>query len=187
MIYHKQWFLILLISFHFVGCLKGKETDEQKREQTLLIFENFQKSLQAELSSSIQKSGTTGAIDKCKIVSPEMEHNYSKENVIIKRISDKPRNPEHKAEDWESSVIKKWKDEIAEGKKPSIAEKVTNGEYKVLKPILIGNALCLQCHGDKEKIDPATLKMIQEKYPNDMAVDYKLNEVRGAFLGIWKK
>jgi hypothetical protein len=40
--------------------------------------------------------------------------------------------------------------------------------------------MCLNCHGDKiTQIKPDTWKTLQEKYPADLAFDYKEGELRG--------
>lgn len=176
----------LIVGFTLFSCKKKEEDISQKKQETLEIFSEFQKNLKNELLTSIKNSGTAGAIDKCKTVSPEMETKFSNEKFTLTRISDKPRNPDHQAEGWELSVLKSWKEDVAQGKKPEVVVKTNKNEVKILKPIMIGNALCLQCHGKTEEIEIETLQVIQEKYPNDQATGYEMNELRGAFLGIMK-
>lgn len=41
---------------------------------------------------------------------------------------------------------------------------------------------CLKCHGNKATdIDVATQEIIDARYPNDLATDYKLGDFRGAW------
>ena len=43
--------------------------------------------------------------------------------------------------------------------------------------------MCLQCHGSKGiDIAPETLKVIEEKYPNDQATGYTENQLRGIWV-----
>jgi hypothetical protein len=48
-------------------------------------------------------------------------------------------------------------------------------------PILTGK-MCLQCHGIKnEDINPETSSILKKLYPNDKAIGYKENDLRGLF------
>lgn len=49
-------------------------------------------------------------------------------------------------------------------------------------PIVLGMPLCLQCHGKAEDRNAAAFSLIQDFYPNDMAIDYGLGDLRG----IWR-
>jgi hypothetical protein len=43
--------------------------------------------------------------------------------------------------------------------------------------------MCLSCHGSvKQNISAETLKVINENYPDDKAIGYGLNELRGLFV-----
>jgi hypothetical protein len=60
------------------------------------------------------------------------------------------------------------------------------GEQWVFAPILT-NGMCLQCHGEPgSDVDETTLAVIRKKYPNDLAIDYGLNELRGIWKVSWK-
>ncbi len=45
---------------------------------------------------------------------------------------------------------------------------------------MLGNPLCLQCHGTpNQDIAPETLAAIQKLYPGDKATGFKLGDLRG--------
>ena len=44
------------------------------------------------------------------------------------------------------------------------------------------NSMCLQCHGSEKDIKPATLAKIKSLYPNDKAIGYQENEMRGLMV-----
>ena len=62
--------------------------------------------------------------------------------------------------------------------------KVTEGNGKILAYYPIEtNEMCLKCHGMPNKtIDAASMAAIKNKYPNDKAIGYKINEIRGIFV-----
>ena len=48
---------------------------------------------------------------------------------------------------------------------------------------IITNELCMQCHGQTgQQISPGTLAKITALYPNDKAVNYKVNQLRGIWV-----
>ena len=56
-------------------------------------------------------------------------------------------------------------------------QNIVTGYY----PILTGK-MCLQCHGIKnEDINPETSSILKKLYPNDKAIGYKENDLRGLF------
>lgn len=42
--------------------------------------------------------------------------------------------------------------------------------------------MCLQCHGSEKDIKPETLAKIKSLYPNDKAIGYQENEMRGLMV-----
>jgi cytochrome c len=48
------------------------------------------------------------------------------------------------------------------------------------KPIVINNALCLNCHGEVgAAVTEETYALIREKYPNDNATGHQMGDLRG--------
>lgn len=132
------------------------------------------------LMKAIQTSGTVGAVSFCNLEALKLTDSISvMKNAIIKRVSDKPRNVKNRANTEELGYIELFKRMVAsdDGVKPII--NVADGEVDFYYPITT-NAMCLQCHGKPEKqIGIETLAMLKERYPEDMAVGYDVNEVRG--------
>lgn len=161
--------------------------EETKKAETLEIFKGFKTELQSELKQAITAGGTVNAIGVCAQVSPEMEKRVSEEHgLTLKRVSDNYRNPSHVPDEIENKTIQRWKDEMSQGMKPAVYTQKSNGEFRVIAPIIIDNATCLKCHGSESEIDRATLEKIQVVYPDDKAKGYKMGDVRGAFSASWK-
>ncbi len=132
------------------------------------------------LVKAISEKGTIGAIEFCKTNASSITDSVSvMNNVIIKRVSDKPRNPENIANDEELGYITYFQKLVAAGREPKPIVLREDGEVDFYYPITT-NAMCLQCHGKPtEQVTPKTLTTLKNLYPSDQAVGYDVNEVRG--------
>ncbi|WP_291866424.1 DUF3365 domain-containing protein [Maribacter sp.] len=132
------------------------------------------------LMRTIKEKGTVGAVEFCNIKAITLTDSISViNNALIKRVSDKPRNPKNKANATELGHINTFKKLVSEEKEINpIVEKV-NKKIHFYYPIKT-NSMCLQCHGKSLKnIEIATMATLKVLYPNDKAIDYDVNEVRG--------
>ncbi|MCZ7615455.1 MAG: DUF3365 domain-containing protein [Ignavibacteriaceae bacterium] len=97
----------------------------------------------------------------------------------------KNRNVNNAPDDFEKRVLNKFtlmqlNNELYDDSE--YAEIVEEGEFKYLrylKPILV-QAECLNCHGSENDISPEVEQLINQEYPNDNAVGYKIGDLRGA-------
>jgi len=89
-------------------------------------------------------------------------------DIVIRTVSDRPRNIENKANDFELEMIQYFKENPEEIDNFVQKEKI----YYYTKPLFIKES-CLQCHGKREEAIPS----IRDKY--ETAYDYKLGEIRG--------
>lgn len=132
------------------------------------------------LMSKIQKEGTVAALEFCNLKAyPLTDSMAISLNAKIKRVSDKPRNPNNKANKNELEYIAIFKRDVLNDKE-SEPIVVQNSEHvNVYYPIKT-NGKCLQCHGNKTaQIEPKTMSRILKLYPNDKAIGYDINQVRG--------
>lgn len=150
------------------------------KENGLRIALETKAVLSKNLMGKIQKQGTIAAIEFCNIKAlPLTDSMALVNNVFIKRVSDKPRNSKNKATLEEEKYIDIFKENIKKDKdsEPILVEK--NNIASVYYPI-VTNSMCLQCHGNlKGEVSDDTFAVIQKKYPNDKAIGYDINEVRG--------
>lgn len=135
------------------------------------------------LMGTIQKSGTLAAVEFCNIQAYPLTDSMSVAyNAHIKRVSDKPRNPENQASSKELQYIESFKKAIANNEEPKPILEETATDVSFYYPITT-NSMCLQCHGTPNKeLDTEAYKTIKALYPRDMAIGYGVNEVRG----IWR-
>ncbi|WP_225035707.1 DUF3365 domain-containing protein [Winogradskyella sp. SM1960] len=132
------------------------------------------------LMGTIQKKGTLEALDFCNVQAyPLTDSMAVVHNATIKRVTDKPRNPNNKANTEELEYINNFKQVIANSEESKPLVKEMDDKVKVYYPITTNN-MCLQCHGKLNKtIEASTLARIKNLYPMDKAIGYDINEVRG--------
>jgi hypothetical protein len=152
---------------------KPKSIDEIGLEYAL----STKKVLGNNLMGAIQKKGTLAALEFCNLKAIALTDSIAtKHNATIKRVSDRNRNPNNKANAEELKYIAQFKIDMAAKKeiKPVVLEK--GAKIQFYYPIET-NTICLQCHG--KQIKPNVLNQILKLYPNDLAVGYNESEVRG--------
>lgn len=129
------------------------------------------------LMEAIQQKGTMEALTFCNIQAIPLTDSMSTQfNATIKRVSDKNRNPNNKANEEELNYITQFKKDLVDKKdiKPVALEK--GDKIQFYYPIET-NTMCLQCHG--KQIKPEVQRQILKLYPKDLAIGYDENEVRG--------
>lgn len=164
---------------------KEQNTTQQKSsyaERGLKYALSTKAVLGKNLMGTIQKKGTVEALSFCnERAYPLTDSMSTVHRVSIKRVSDQPRNPNNKANNEELKYINTFKEMIANKLEPQAIVKETDSTARVYYPI-ITNTMCLQCHGKPEAIEKSTLSKIKVLYPNDKAIGYNSNQVRG----IWR-
>jgi nitrate reductase cytochrome c-type subunit len=131
------------------------------------------------LMESIQQKGTLEALAFCNHQAiPLTDSMATKYNATIKRVSDKNRNPNNKANTEELKYIAQFKKDLATKQEiqPVVIEK--GDKIQFYYPIET-NTMCLQCHGKPEQIQPEVRAKTLQLYPKDLAIGYSENEVRG--------
>ena len=137
------------------------------------------------LMGTIQKKGTIAALEFCNIQAMPLTDSMSVHyNAVIKRVSDKNRNPNNKANLEELYYINYFKNVVAEKQKIEAVVLEKLNKIQFYYPIET-NTMCLQCHGTQIKSDVAS--QILKLYPKDLAVGYKENEVRGIWSITFEK
>ena len=89
--------------------------------------------------------------------------------IMLRTVSDRPRNPDNMANEKEKLIIEEFKKTSS---KKYIFQEDANYKYSYYEPLYITET-CLSCHGSKENAP----ELIQKRY--DKAYNYKLNDLRG--------
>jgi hypothetical protein len=135
------------------------------------------------LMGKIQKEGVENALIFCNENAISLTENKENEfNVSISRVSDKPRNKANQANEDETKLIAFYQSELAAGREPKGQIVRSPNGTNIFHAPIVTNDMCLKCHGTKTYIDKNVFDKINLLYPNDKAVGYSINEVRG----IWR-
>lgn len=181
--------LVGILSVFLVQCNKESGNKgiipERKEEIKSLTKEDFKniaeqtkKNLVGNLTKQISENGAEKALEFCNVNAIPLTQKLEAENgVMVKRVSDKNRYPENAANATELKIIEQFKTQLA--KKEELKATMENGVFYA--PITT-NAMCLQCHGSEKEMKPEVLAKIKSFYPNDKALGYKENELRGLMV-----
>ncbi len=186
--------IVLAISLFISGCSGDNEKISKPSAEEInqikpigdKISKELVMTLQKELKAAVQKGGLNEAINVCNMKAVPLTKivaDATDRVVHIKRTSYKFRNPDNAPDKAEMAALDHYKSLIEEQKEipPYYIQKIKkDGKtyYNYYKPMKV-KAICLNCHGDTEKIKPETLKEIYELYPDDRAVNYKDGDFRG--------
>ena len=97
--------------------------------------------------SQITANGTEAALSFCNVQAiPLTDSMALAQSVQIKRVSDRPRNPDNRANEKELDYILSQKESLSKGEAPKPMSFEDNGLTIGYYPIMT-NAMCLQCHG----------------------------------------
>ncbi|TXE16745.1 DUF3365 domain-containing protein [Psychroserpens burtonensis] len=140
------------------------------------------------LMGILQKKGTIEALTFCNTKAyPLTDSMATVHNATIKRVTDKPRNPDNIANSEELIYIEKFKERVFNEDEIDPIVIQLNDKVQFYYPI-ITNSMCLQCHGKpNETIKKDVLNTIAQFYPKDKAIGYEINEVRGLWSVSFEK
>ncbi len=135
------------------------------------------------LMTALQDSGKYHALSFCNVRAIPLTDSMS-QNLAhsIKRVSDKARNPNNRASQFERDILAQFRTQLENGEEPEgqIA-KLASGDYAYYP--IITNAMCLQCHGEIGKdLDSDFYKELKKLYPQDEAIGYQTNQLRGMWV-----
>ncbi|MFW5659709.1 MAG: Tll0287-like domain-containing protein [Bacteroidota bacterium] len=150
------------------------------------ITDASQKTLLGNVKSAMQRGGPPEAVEYCNLQAMPLTDSLSKVyGVTISRISERNRNPDNTPNDGvDKEILQRYHKHFeAQQALQTRLVKGQDDQLRFYKPIFIGMPTCLKCHGDPNSdIAPATLKLLDEKYPQDEARGYKQGDLRG----MWK-
>ncbi|MCM4159836.1 DUF3365 domain-containing protein [Antarcticibacterium flavum] len=190
----KNFLLICLFSALLFSCREKETTNpepepaaenttefnkEDVAEKGMKYAQTTQQLLAQNLLKAIGDKGTLHAVEFCNVEAMPLTRKMEEEhNAYIRRVSDRNRNEKNEASEQELDYIEHFKEQIATGKDPEPIVITENGRSRFYATILT-NKMCLQCHGKPEQMKPEVIKKLQDLYPNDKAIGYSENEVRG--------
>lgn len=169
-------------SYEQQGQAQIKGTGQTFKERGIQIAMAAEKHLGQQLMKQLQAHKTIDVLEYCnENALPLTQEVALKEGASIQRVSDKNRNPNNAASQEEKFLINQFRRDLAWGHEPQPVL-VDDGESVRFYYPLVTNNLCLQCHGRIQDMDHEVQQKVLQLYPNDRAVGYSENQVRG----LWK-
>jgi hypothetical protein len=146
----------------------------------------FMGSLKSILVKEMQTNGIVAAVSVCSDTAQILTNNYGiNKGIYIKRVSFKNRNINNQPDEIEAKALKYFEELNSSGKLTDTTEyfEVVSEEgvktVRFMKPIIM-QAPCLGCHGTVENIGPDVKTVLNNKYPDDKATGYQMDDLRGA-------
>jgi len=146
----------------------------------------FMGSLKSILVKEMQTNGIVAAVSVCSDTAQILTNNYGiNKGIYIKRVSFKNRNINNQPDEFEAKALKYFEELNSSGKLTDTTEyfEVISEEgvktVRFMKPIIM-QAPCLGCHGTVENIGPDVKTVLNNKYPDDKATGYQMDDLRGA-------
>ena len=159
----------------------------ERKKAAMTTTKEFAKKLGDHMKSAMQAGGPTNAVKICSEVAPQLTGEISrKTGWKVTRVGTRVRNSMLGSPDaWEQKVLTLFEERKAKGesfKKMAHSEVVEepNGKYfRFMKAIGVQGG-CLRCHGGKDDVSPEVEMLLEERYPHDLARNYKVGDLRGA-------
>ncbi|PHQ79939.1 MAG: cytochrome c family protein [Phycisphaera sp.] len=165
---------VLLLTL--TGCNKTDKTPAVPSPEAIAKAEaardELMKTLKGELIAAIGEGGPASAITVCKDRAPAIAQEVAaNHNVRIGRTSFSLRNQANTPPAWVADLIKNR----TESQNLTLAQ---DGTLHALYPVRT-KPECLLCHGDPDSTAPAIKEQITALYPQDNAMGFALNDLRG--------
>jgi hypothetical protein len=135
------------------------------------------------LKQALQSGGPASAVQFCSEQAVPIADTMSvRLKATIRRVSDRPRNPDNAAVNSELDYIAGARAALAAGNAPAPTVQQLDNQMVGYYPI-VTSVMCLQCHGSPGVgIAEDTLNALQAIYPDDKAMGYKDGQIRGIWV-----
>lgn len=146
------------------------------------LVKQFKTELQSTLLGAINENGPAYAFQVCQMRAPEIAAAHSVAGWTVKRVSTQWRNIAGRPDSTEKAML----DQFVEASTTSDFLVLTSGPdtartFHYYEKIIVRD-MCLQCHGDIQRVDQDLWKRIRVAYPYDKATGYKSGDLRGMFV-----
>jgi hypothetical protein len=136
----------------------------------------FKEQLVDALMAALEEGGPQNAIHVCRDRAPAIAAELSVDGVEMGRTSHRTRNPDNAPQAWMEPLLTSYL-ENPENTAPR-AVFIDDATIGYVEPIYV-MSFCLSCHGPS--VEPELLAEIRSVYPQDQAVGFKANDLRGLF------
>jgi hypothetical protein len=185
-------FLIVALAA-LLSCTEGKKQETADTAQTKQIEEAAlaegnrisalaQQALGGQLKQAISKGGVPEAVKFCNVAAyPILDTLTTGLDAEIKRASLRIRNPKDAPTDSEREILEQYQTQLDNNQElQPVVEIFDNDQVLYARPIVMNNALCLNCHGTVgTQVSDETNALLKSLYPEDNAIGHQLGDLRG--------
>ena len=181
--------IFIVISLLITNISNSETTDTNKPlifNEAKILLKETAKQYKNTLIEGLQHNDLKKALKYCNKEVEKLISNDNEKDYTIKRVSLRPRNKNNYPTLYEKEILEKFNKLSLEDNKylalehtEIIKDENNNNKFVYAKAIRI-KEVCLNCHGSN--INNDLKKEIQKLYPDDKAINYKLNDIRGAFV-----
>ncbi len=178
--------LICCVLLSNIAFSQNLSKDTAVKEAQNAVHE-LHKMMKGEVKPRIRKEGVLSAVKFCAEESYKKIQKIDKdlgENVSIKRISLKNRNPLSYPKEEEEDILKAF--ELLENSNAYLPEYIMQmdqkGDYTLYFPTTMSSSSCKACHGLKTNMKQEVKDYLEKKYPKDKAFGFSSGQVRGAVV-----
>ncbi|MGV3665343.1 MAG: Tll0287-like domain-containing protein [Leptospira bouyouniensis] len=178
---------IIVLVFVVMGILDCQKELINYEAEAISVTTEAKTNLQQKLMAAMKEGGTKVAIPFCKDNALGFTNQLGKKHhLILKRITDKPRNETNFVTDDEAKILAEIRN--LKSKEGVFPNRVLSSDKNVTVYIpIIMMGQCLQCHGKANEMTEETKSILRKQYPNDKAIGYELGELRGLFSVTFSK
>jgi hypothetical protein len=139
----------------------------------------MQTAMLGELAKEMQRGGAIGAMKSCHLAAAAVAHQVGlKEGIAAGRTSHKLRNPTNAPSSWAAPIVASHAGKAAAGIDGYVVD--LGDRVGLMRPIPF-RAACAACHGPRERLEPAIVKELEDRYPEDQAYGFNEGDLRGWF------
>ena len=152
------------------------EVSSQEMERAENALQPFKEQLVDALTGALQEGDPASAIAICREKAPQIAAELSVDGIRMGRTSHRLRNPDNAPQPWVEPLLAAYLED-PENPEPR-AVRLDDSTIGYVEPIY-ARSFCLSCHGPS--IEPTLQETIRSIYPEDQAVDFRMDDVRGLF------
>jgi len=173
--------ILLILPLVASAMLAAELMSEADINKSKSVTMTMKKGLGGLLKQKLEIDGPSGAFEFCsEVAMPTTKKIADENNVSIKRVSEKLRNPINTPDELDMKALKeyaKYKSE-AEAPKFLVLKDDKSGAVRFYEPMYTVG-MCLTCHGKPVNMSAGVKSLIEKKYPSDKAVGYEAEQFRG--------
>lgn len=143
-----------------------------------VMIATMQDAVLRELAHDFAEGGPEMAFRSAHLESGEVARRLAREGVAAGRTSDRLRDPTNAPRPWAAPLVGANAGRRARDVDGFVVD--LGDRLGVLRPIS-ERPICATCHGPVDRISPALLPALAERYPSDKATGFMDGEIRGWF------